>query len=216
MAATTGDQMILDEYIVCPWCGTHYQSFQSNCKNCGGPILPHHMDLDSEDAYILPPPAPRPVPDSYALKLLLTDGWGVTLIIFLFLGAVFSFLGVSLTIAVVTMFVGLPFLGIGLVFFLVGLVGLLQRGQIMQNTVRVLQHGIPVRGEILDVEENTMVTVNNRHPWKITYQFSHNDNWLQGEISTLNPPGMNLQPEKPVCVLYLPDQPGLNTLYPHP
>ena len=22
--------------IICPWCGTQHEKFQSNCKNCGG------------------------------------------------------------------------------------------------------------------------------------------------------------------------------------
>lgn len=202
--------------IICPWCGTYYQVFQSNCSNCGGPIQPLEAVLDQVDSYITPPPAPRPVPNSYFWKLLLNDGWGIGLLVFLFLGIIFSFLGVILTLAVVTMFVGLPFLGIGLIFFFIGLIGLILRGQEMHNIVVVLQQGLPVRGEILNVEENVMVTVNNRHPWKISYRFILNGAQCQGELTTINLPSEHHQPGKPVCVLYLPGKPEINTIYPHP
>ena len=38
--------------ITCPWCGTSYTTFRSNCKNCGGPLPP------PAEATATPPPIP--------------------------------------------------------------------------------------------------------------------------------------------------------------
>ena len=208
--------MTTANYIICPWCGTYYQIFQPNCRNCGGPIHPSEIEPEEGEGFVMPPPPPRQVPDSYFWKLLFNDSWGIIAFIFAFLGAIFSFLGVVLTIAVVTMFVGLPFLGLGVLFLSIGVIGLIMRGQEIKNIVLVLQVGLPVRGEITNLEENLTISVNNRHPWKISYQFMLDGRLLESEKSTLNKPSPTHQPGRTVCVLYLQDKPEINTIYPHP
>lgn len=208
--------MTIPGFTICPWCGTYYQIFQPNCRNCGGPILPSEIEPEEGEGFAMPPPPPRPVPDSYFWKLLFNDSWGIIAFIFAILGACFSFLGVVLTVAVVTAFVGLPFLGLGLLFLSTGVIGLIMRGQEMKNIVLVLQHGLPLRGEITGIEENQMVSVNNRHPWKISYQFMLDGRMFEGEKSTLNIPSPTHQPGRTVCVLFLKDKPEINTIYPHP
>ena len=108
--------------ITCPWCGTNYAAFQSNCDRCGGPLpLPADPAASrAEGAPPTPPPAPRQVADSYAWRLLVSDGWGVVGFIFTLLGAIFTLVGGGLTLGVITAFVGLPFLLLGLVFLLGG------------------------------------------------------------------------------------------------
>src|SRR5438094_6909998 len=97
--------------VTCPWCGTNYQNFQSNCDRCGGPMgLPSETGAPAAGRPPAPPPAPRPVAPSYAWKLMFTDGMGIAGLVFLILGAVFAVIGLALTVIIITAFVGLPFL----------------------------------------------------------------------------------------------------------
>ena len=204
--------------ITCPWCGTHYAAFQSNCRNCGGPLPPPAQAAapEREADLMPPPPPPRPISDSYVWRLLAADGGAIAGGIFALLGAIFLFVGVPLTIGIITAFVGLPFAGLGIVVLGVGGLVLVRRYEAAQKTVSVLRQGAAAPGRILEVRENYNVTVNNRHPWTITYQFQMNGRDYEGKVSTLNRPDPQLQPEKAAYVLYLPEAPEVNTLYPHP
>jgi hypothetical protein len=209
--------------ITCPWCGTNYTAFQSNCKNCGGPLpapsevpTPEPRFSQPEAIYPEPPPAPRAISPNYVWRLLSTDGAAIVAFVFLLLGAIFTFLGFILTVAIITAFVGLPFAGIGLILLAVGGGIGRSRYQTMQRTVEVLKTGQAAAGKIVNVEENLYVRVNQRHPWTITYQFQVGGQARQGKVTTLNVPGASLQPGKKAWVLYLPEAPEHNTLYPHP
>jgi len=207
--------------VTCPWCGTNYQSFQSNCDRCGGPLaIPSDAGAAPADAGAAslptPPPAPRPVADSYAWKLVWSDGWGVLGFIFTILGGIFTLVGLGLTVAVITVFVGLPFVVIGLVFLIPGIILLSARYQRAMRTVGVLRVGDAADGQITNVEQNLAVRVNSRHPWRIAYQFKVHDLPYEGQVTTLNTPGPALQPGQAARVLYLPQAPQYNSLYPHP
>jgi hypothetical protein len=204
--------------ITCPWCGTHYAAFQSNCKNCGGPLPPpaHAAAPEREADLLPPPPPPRPISDSYVWRLLAADGGAIVAGIFAMLGVIFMIVGVPLTIGIITAFVGLPFAGLGIVVLGVGGLVLVRRYGAARKTVSVLRQGEAARGQITDLEENLSVRVNGRHPWTIKYQFQVNGRNYEGKVSTLNRPDPQLQPEKAAYVLYLPEAPEVNTLYPHP
>lgn len=205
--------------ITCPWCGTNYAAFQSNCKNCGGPLNPPpkpQTEPQPVEELLAPPPVPRPIPNSYIWKLMLPDAWSITAFIFAFIGIIFLCLGVSLTIGIVSAFVGIPFALIGLVMGGGGIGVLVWRYQVLSTLVRVLQVGEAVRGQIVDVEQNHSVEINGRHPWKITYRFVSPRGKAEGRVTTLNVPGPQLQPGREVYVLYLPNAPENNTIYPHP
>ena len=64
--------------------------------------------------------------------------------------------------------------------------------------------------------QNFHVSVNNRNPWVIEYQFKVHGQRYQGKLSTLSQPDLDQQPGKPVYVLYRMDDPKKNTLYPSP
>lgn len=209
--------------ITCPWCGTSYAAFQSNCDRCGGPLPPPAAAGSAEPAISqeaggvpTPPPPPRPVSERYAWRLLMSEGWGVVSFVFVLLGAIFALLGAALTAAIVTAFVGLPFLVLGLAFLAGGGAIMNSRFQAARQVVAVLRTGQPATGQISRVEENLNVRVNNQHPWTITYAFRVQDHDYQGSVNTLNPPGPDLQPGRAACVLYLPGAPQHNSLYPHP
>ena len=209
--------------ITCPWCGTNYLEFQSNCQNCGGPMPfparkpePGLEGEHPEEGMLMPPPPPRPISDRYAWKLMASDGWAIAALVFGLLGAIFTPLGVALTLGIVTAFVGIPFGIIGLLF-LGGAAAIgVWRYQEAQKIVGVLRAGEAVEGRIVQVDENLNVAVNGRHPWVIRYQFHVGGQEYDGQVGTFNTPGAALQPGKRACVLYLPQEPGRNSLYPHP
>lgn len=209
--------------IVCPWCGTNYTSFFSNCRNCGGtipapkeepqaPARTRHAPAELE----FPSPPPREVAPNYIRRLFAADGWVISAGIFALIGGIFAITGAGLTVGVITAFVGLPFLGLGLLFLGGGITMGYWRYQIAETAVNVLKLGKAVEGEITALEPNYSVRINGRTPWNIRYMFSLAGKSYEGSISTLNDPSYRLQPGSPAVVLYLPEKPDSNQLYPHP
>lgn len=214
--------------IVCPWCGTNYTAFQSNCRNCGGTIP---APKDSPPAAVaegeapprrrarkleFPPPPPREVAPNYVWRLLMQDGWVISAGIFALLGGIFTATGAGLTLGIITAFVGVPFLGMGLLFLGGGLAAGYWRYQIAERSVQVLKSGLAKEGQITGLEPNYSVRINGRTPWTIRYEFSLDGKLYAGATSTLNDPRYSLEPGGRAVILYLPDQPDVNQIYPHP
>ena len=202
--------------VTCPWCGTSYAAFQSNCSRCGGPIQPPEVIQAAGESPLAPPAAPRPISDSYALKLMSSDGSAIASLVFFLLGIIFAPLGLALTLGIVTAFVGLPFLLLGLMFLVPSVSVLVWRYRLSQQQVQVLKWGEATLGEVTHLQENYSVEVNGRHPWSIGYQYEVNGQTYQGQVTTLSQPESRLQPGRRVYVLYMSDNPTLSSLYPHP
>lgn len=202
--------------VTCPWCGTSFAAFQSSCSRCGGPIQPPEVIQAAGESPLVLPAAPRPISDSYALKLMSSDGAAIASLVFLLLGIIFAPLGFALTLGIVTAFVGVPFLLLGLIFLAVSMAVLIWRYRLSQQQVQVLKWGEATLGEVTSLQENYSVEVNGRHPWSIGYQYEVNGQTHQGQVTTLSQPGNRLQPGRRVYVLYMRDNPTLSSLYPHP
>jgi hypothetical protein len=211
--------------ITCPWCGTNYQTFQSDCPKCGGPMPIPAAEAASTgtdaasttpDVPAVPPPAPRPISGRYAWTLLLADGWAIVAFILALLGIIFLPVGLGLTLGIITAIVGIPFLLLGLAFLGAGVGLAIWRYRETQKVIGVMRIGEAVEGRITQVDEILNVEVNDRHPWQIRYQFMLAGQTYEGVVKTLNPPGEALRPGKRACVLYLPGAPAQNVLYPHP
>jgi hypothetical protein len=205
--------------VICPWCGTAYISFQSNCDNCGGPLQAIDETTgspDSNENLLAPPPTPRPISERYVWRLLSTDGWWIAALVFGILGVVFSLVGAGLTLLIITAFIGIPFLLLGIAFLGAGGGVFAWRYQETRKVVDVLREGEATRGQIVEVQENYSVAINGRHPWVIRYQFQANGQDYKGAVTTLNQPGQQLQAGKAVYVLYLPLDPKWSSIYPHP
>jgi hypothetical protein len=149
-------------------------------------------------------------------RLLFQDGWAIAGLVFLLLGLVFAPLGSILTIAIITAFVGIPFVLLGLAFLIAATIILLRRYQSTKIVVNVLQTGQAVRGVITGVNQNLSVLINGRSPWNIDYQFRLDGRTLTGKVSTLDDPDEQIAKGNPYWVLYLPEAPENNSLYPHP
>ena len=205
--------------IICPWCGTTYMTFQSNCSNCGAPLQAADertaSSPESEEPSA-PPSAPRPISGSYVWRLLSSDGWAIASFVFGLLGFIFFVVGAGLTLGLVTAFVGIPFLLLGILFLISGGGIVLWRYQNARNVVTVLREGEATRGEIVDVQQNFNVRINGRSPWVIRYRFQVNGANYESKVSALNQPGAQFQAGKPAYILYLPSAPKWNSIYPHP
>jgi hypothetical protein len=209
--------------VTCPWCGTSSQQFQSNCTRCSGPLPPSAEAAAfappagaAEENVLMPTHPPRPISNSYVWRLMLADGWAISGLVFGLLGGIFTLVGGALTLALITAFVGLPFLAVGLVFLGAAAAVVAWRYQVAHQAVEVLKTGQAAIGQIERVEENFNVRVNGRHPWTITYQFQALGRAYEGQVTTLNLPGPGMQAGEKACVLYLPNTPEHNGLYPHP
>jgi len=207
--------------VICPWCGTNYVDFQSNCTNCGGPILlpagsgrPPAEPGGPAASVPVPPLPPRQLPGSYASRLMWAEGWAVAGLVFAILGTVFSLVGFLLTILAITVFVGLPFLFLGLACLAGGGTLLYWRYRIARRMLEVARNGQAILGEVVHVDENYHVRITHRHPWIVGYRFSCLGQEYIGQVNSLRPPSAATRPGSRVYVLYDPQCPQWNTLYP--
>lgn len=209
--------------ITCPWCGTNYEAFQSNCDNCGGSLslpiekAPSPIEADPGSEMPLSPPLPpRKIPNKVMRRMLLTDAGVITGSIFLFIGVIFFVVGMALVLAIITLPVGLPFAGMGFIFLIIGGILFFWRYENARQIVNILRDGQSALGEIKHVAQNYHVRVNHRYPWVIQYRFKVHGEIYQGKLSTLSQPNLSQQPGKAVYVLYQQDNPEKSTLYPSP
>jgi len=207
--------------VTCPWCGTTYEPFLSNCKRCGGTIPPpaesHAAGHEGSVATPpTPPPPPRTVSGSYVWRVLGADGWAIACLVFGLLGTIFTSVGVPLTLARVTAFVGIPFAVFGLLSLAAATALGAWRYREAQQTVEVMRTGEVVEGRIVELTQNLSVRINGRSPWVIRYEFVTAGQAYEGQASTLKTPGPALQQGQRACVLYLPQAPARNVLYPRP
>lgn len=200
--------------ITCPWCGTAYEAFISNCKNCGGPMLPPREE--AAPGPLIPPPPPRTIAGSYVGRLMTADGASIAGFVLALLGGIFTALGFGLTLGVVTAFVGIPFFILGMVLLAGGAAVLLWRYQEKRKVVEVLRSGEAILGEVADLQENVSVQVNGQHLWTVEYRFRAQGQTYTGKVTTLREPGEELRRGKPVYVLYTLEDPRVNSIYPHP
>lgn len=204
--------------ITCPWCGTNYISFQSNCDNCGGslPLPPEVTVTPSARSLVAPSPPPRQVPRQALWHIMSSDVWTVPAGIFAMVGLCFAFFGMPLPVSLERACVGLPVLGVGLLILGPAIAVLLWRYRMAQETVEVLREGEAVVGEILSVVQNYQVSVKGRHPWTVEYHYEVDGRRYGAEVNTLSRPDLSQEPGSPVYVLFMPDEPGRSTIYPSP
>ena len=203
--------------ITCPWCGTNYLTFQSNCGNCGGPLPGEGADSAPDSRELpVPPAAPRAISSQYVWKLFLSDGIWIVILVFGILGAVFSLVGFGLVLGIVTALIGIIFLIPGVLFLGGAAILFFWRYQKAQKGVRVLREGEVTLGRIREVGENYNVIINGRHPWLIQYDYEVNELSYSGKVTTLNRPGQQLREGNPARILYLAAEPKWSSIYPHP
>jgi len=202
--------------ITCPWCGTGYTSFQSNCDNCGAALPLPAPSAGYAEEPPLPPPPPRNLPRNVLWRILAADGWAITGGILALIGAIFSLVGGVLTLTIVVALIGLPFAGIGILLLATGGLLLAWRYAEAQRVAAVLREGEATTGEIVSVDQNYFVRVGGQNPWRVRYRFEVLGRIYEGTFTTLRAPDPDQRPGRPVVVLYRPDDPQRNAIYPSP
>lgn len=198
-----GNLPIIRVMFTCGWCGTHYQSWKNQCQSCGGPMPPPPgMDAGPE-----PPPAPRRLPEGFALRVRLTGNLPIIM------GLIISFVGGFLTLALVG---AKSWLALFPGFFLV--VGLSLTWHGVTSASRVLdafRNGRAIKGRIASVRTDTTTKVNGQHPWEIVYSFQAEGHPYEGKVTTFEAAAANrFYGSPPVWVLVVEGVPERNTLYP--
>lgn len=189
--------------FTCGWCGTHYQTWKSQCASCGGPMPPPPgMDAGPE-----PPPPPRRLPEGFALRVRVTHNVSfiIGLVISLSCGLITAAFAAAKTWAAL-----LP--GV----FLLG--GLFLTWHGIKHASRVLdafRNGRAIKGKIASVREDKTTKMNGRHPWDILYTFEAEGHHHDGKISTFEAATANrFYGSPPVWVLVVDGLPERSTLYP--
>lgn len=162
------------------------------------------------------PPAPRPVAGNYALRLLSTDAWAIMAFVFVILGVPFIFLGIALALTLAAEPVGPPFVALGLLFLIGGALVILTRYQKVQKITEAVRDGEAAPGTIVKVEKIMYIRAGLRRPSRIRYEFLVDGRLYTGETRTFGVPGPELQPGQQTNVLYLPQEPKWNVMYPQP
>jgi len=199
--------------ISCPWCGQRNQDDALECHKCGGPL----PVMDGQGPGPNPPMPPRRMPRGFKRRMLLANS--VSTIVGLI------FLGVGLPFAIIFPIIGLqPGMtlmlviggGLGGLFTLMGGAMIyfgIRRGL---RKIRPFEHGLATIGEIVDLYQDTRVSVNGRHPWAIVYSFQVYGFEHSGQELAWQRPSRNLTVGSQVHVLYMPDNPQENVTYPPP
>jgi hypothetical protein len=154
-----------------------------------------------------PAPAPRALPKGFERKQKWT-GNPLALV-----GLIFAFVGWLLLIVFV--FVLPLFALIPLIFVVLGWM-LLRFGR--KEAARVLNAfrlGRAVKGSIAEVQLDSSMMVNGRHPWRIVYTFqTGNGETHEGAAVTFDSTAPNRRPGDALWVLAVDGDPEQNTIYP--
>lgn len=210
--------------VTCPWCGSNYLDFQTNCRNYGGPLpLPENTSPEAISPWPtdLPPPRPpappRAISKRFAWKLLAISGVGITGMVFIFLGITFGLSGIFIMIfGPVVFLLGLIFALLGSVFVVLGGFLFVFGYRRAYQVVQVLRQGHETTGHIHEIRQDLSVTIQNNHPYITSYEFEVMGQVYHGRVNSINPPIPQYFPGAPATILFLPENPQVNALYPHP
>ncbi len=188
--------------FTCGWCGTSYPTWQSHCDSCGGPLPPPPgRDIGPE-----PPNPPRKLPIGFERRIRWTEN------VLVIIGAIFSVVGVI----PVLLFTQVHHAGILVfaIFLVMGIAMFVSGWKKAAHTLRAFKHGRAVKGEITEVYLDTTETINNRHPWRISYKFDADGQMMDDYAKTWDASAALRSAGQPLWVLYVVNDPSQNTIYP--
>jgi hypothetical protein len=198
------------EFITCPWCGQRNPADALECRKCGGPLPVPGIDPGPE-----PPLPPRTLPKGYKSRMYWKNSPMNTI------GLIFAIIGVSIgcLFPVIGLVSGLLLFaciggGMGLLFGGIGGAMLYSGVKTARGKLRPYEFGIAAPGEITDIYHDTTVEVNGRNPWAVQYIFEANGEAYEGKTVTWKYAPKLQKVGNYVWVLYMPDDPEQNVLYP--
>ena len=200
------------EPINCPWCKQRTTETALECRRCGGPLTPPLGD----DPGLSPPLPPRALPQGYKRRMFFSNSvlslvGGIFLMVGLPIGIIFTILGITLPGMVLFIIIGgslgsiFTLLGGGMVYFGI---------QEVLGKIRPYEHGQAAVGEVIDIYRDHSISMNGRNPWAILYSFKAHGQPYQGkELSWKFNPKTQAVGNK-LYVLFMPDDPDQNVIYP--
>lgn len=186
----------------CPWCTTSYVNWQSQCRQCGGPLAPPlGQGLGPQ-----PPPAPRKLPTAYVRRVRWTQN------IATMIGPGFAGIGLLFSLPMV---VNKLWQAVFPMFFVVGGVSMFVHGwKIASSRLRAFRFGKAVEGKIYRVQMDTTQHVNGRHPLRVIYHFPVEGQMQEGVITSFDTTAARRDSGQPVWVLYNETDPAENAIFP--
>ena len=101
-----------------------------------------------------------------------------------------------------------------LLFMIVGAVLFRQGRRTATGVLNAFRRGVAVEGKVASVRLDETQSINQRHPWVFTYQFPVGNELVEGSLTSFNSTLATRSRGQPLWVLYVPDDPGQNTIYP--
>ena len=80
--------------------------------------------------------------------------------------------------------------------------------------IRAFRHGVAIAGQVDSVSLDTTQSVNQKHPWKLTYHFTVEGRLHEGVATSFDSTFAKRSSGQPLWVLYAESDPSQNTLYP--
>lgn len=143
--------------VECGWCGySNRRDKVDKCTNCGG-FLPA---LPGGNPGPCPPDIPRELPRGYKNRILYWKN--VNFLIGFCFTIIFCW-------TIIFPLIGIPLWIIGT--------------KRARRKLSALQHGNPTRGRVTSCEVDTTQAINNRHPWRIVYEFDVSDGQTSSGIA---------------------------------
>lgn len=83
-----------------------------------------------------------------------------------------------------------------------------------RREIAAFTHGVPVAARVTHAGYDLSTEINGRHPFRVAWEFSVDAGVFTGSLTSMNPDQLQEYAEPPeVVVLYLPEDPRINTLY---
>lgn len=164
-----------------------------------------------------PPNPPREVSRRYVISQFTTNVWFIVGMVFAFIGCTFTGVGIPFlfTTSNELGIGGIIFSLVGLGFLIPGVIILFRRIRQARRLLFVIREGRDRLGDVVSAGYNTSVTINNRHPYRIKYTFRPLGGEVEGTYQTMDHRAGEVAAGSQVYILYDPDEPEYNTLYPH-
>jgi hypothetical protein len=172
--------------VICPWCKTYYEVRPgTNCTNCGGALPPPA----GPDRGEVPPPAPRMFPDGYKRKIIYNNNW------FMYIGAVIVLINFPTSFNTIQT---------NAIFLAIGIYMLWKGYDKAKQKVDVLEHGKAVEGFVVEAGENQNMSVNEKHPYFIKYEYEVNGKKYTSSMNCWDESSTSFNTGDPVWVVYTP------------
>ena len=210
---------MLAQTLRCEWCSHPAHVGEVGCRHCGGPVRllePWVLECGWCDASnrrdetpvctrcggYLPTipgghPGPRPPDPSRALP----PGYANRI---MYWKNVYVILGMTFTICFCWT----------VIFPIIGIFAWRRGHRTANNRLTALAHGIPTRGRILRVTEDTTQHINHRHPWAIEVEYDTPYGARRGVVEAWDPAHARRPPGEHVWIVFVPGQEDQFAIWP--